>query len=205
FQAGDDLRASLLCQFQQPGFDGIVNHVEDVAGVDFLFLQGSFASIAHADGGGVDDDVEGVLLEVGALDGSGVGSPGELLRRSGAAVQDVDFGSAFFEAEDGGAGCASGSEYQDLRGVRVGVIEVLENGFFVGHGDAETVNGDFADAGEQVFESLGVQREIDGVHVLAAEGSVHDGGRKGVGDGITGDSVDAGGGVDLLDAIEAAK
>ena len=153
------------------------------------------------------------------------------------AIQDVDFRSAFLQAENGGAGCASGAEHEnfcilqraqaalqranhsgrigveavelavlgadhgvagaDLRGVRVGVVEIRKNRFLVRHGDAEAVDGNLAHAVQQIFESLGVQREIDGVDVLAAEGRIHDGGRERVGDRISGNAVDAGGGVDL--------
>ena len=51
-------------------------------------------------------------------------------------------------------------------------------------------------------ESLrGLQREVDGVDGLAAEGRVHHDGRERGADGIAGDAVDLGGGVDLVDAV----
>ena len=162
-----------------------------------------------------------------------------------AAVQDVDFRSAFFQAKHCGAGRASGAEHEDFRvlqsaeaaleranhsrrvgveavelavlgaddgvagadlgGVRVGVVEIRKDGFLVRHGDAEAVDGNLAHAVEQVFESLGMEREVDGVDVLAAEGRIHDRGRERVGDRVSGNAVDAGGGVDGVDAVDAAQ
>ena len=71
--------------------------------------------IAHAHRGGVDDDVEGQLLQIGALDDSGSSLMRQLLGGGGAAIQDVDFDSAFLEAKDGGAGSSSGSDHQNAR------------------------------------------------------------------------------------------
>ena len=96
---------------QQAGFGRIVDHVEDVAGIDFFFLQRSFASIAHAYRRSVDDHVEGEFFQVGAFHGAGVGTAGELLSSGYVAVEDVDFDSAFFQAEYGGAGGASGAQH----------------------------------------------------------------------------------------------
>src|SRR5580658_4097256 len=50
-----------------------------------------------------------------------------------------------------------------------------------------------------------MQREVNGIDVLTPERGVHDGGRKRVGDGISGTAVDAGGGVDGIDAVHAAQ
>src|SRR5712691_12669790 len=50
-----------------------------------------------------------------------------------------------------------------------------------------------------------MQGEIDGVHVFAAEGRIHDGGRERMGYGISSNTIDAGGGIDRLDAVEAAQ
>ena len=54
---------------------------------------------------------------------------------------------------------------------------------------------------EQVSELVGLQREVDGVDGLAAEGRVHHDGRERTADGVAGDAVDLGGRVDLVDAI----
>src|SRR5208283_1253614 len=111
-------------------------------------------------------------------------------------VEAVEF--AILCADNGIAGT-------NLRGVRVRVVQVRENGLLIGHGDAEAVDGNLAHAGQQIFQSLGMQSQVDGVDVFAAECRIHDGGRERVGDGISGDAVDAGSGIDLLDAVEAAE
>ena len=55
---------------------------------------------------------------------------------------------------------------------------------------------------EEIFELFGFEREVDGVEALAAEGCVvHERGER-VGDGVAGDAVDAGGLIELLDAVE---
>ena len=54
---------------------------------------------------------------------------------------------------------------------------------------------------EQVGEARGLQRKVDGVDGLTAEGRVHHDGRERAADGIAGDAVDLGGGVDLVDAV----
>ena len=68
----------------------------------------------HADGRGVDDDVEGGLGERVLLDGLGAGLAGEFLGGFGGAVEDEDFGAAVADAEDGGACGSAGSEDEDL-------------------------------------------------------------------------------------------
>ncbi len=47
----------------------------------------------------------------------------------------------------------------------------------------------------------GLQRKVDGVDRLAAKGRVHHGRRERAADGVAGDAVDLGGGVDLVDAV----
>ena len=105
---------------------------------------------------------------------------------------------AFLSADNGIAG-------SDLRRVRVGVIEIRKDGLLVRHGDAETVQRNLAHAVDQILERFGVQRKIDAVHVLTAQRRVHDDGRERMLDGIAGDSIDASGGVDLLDAVDTAQ
>jgi len=56
----------------------------------------------------------GKLLQVGAFDRAGVGHGGPTSARGRGSVQDEDFGSAFFESEDGGAGRASGASTRIL-------------------------------------------------------------------------------------------
>src|SRR4029077_3757261 len=56
----------------------------------------------------------------------------------------------------------------DLGGVGIGVVEVGENCRFVRHGHGQPMNRNVADAGQQVFQSLGVQREVDAVYRLAS-------------------------------------
>ncbi len=194
----------------------------------------------HADGGGVDDDVEGGLGERILLDGLGAGLAGELLRGLGGAVEDEDLGALVAQAEDGGAGCSAGSEDEDfgsaegqalferaddagdvgveavelailraedgvagadLGGEGVGLLEVRHDLLLERHGDAEALDGDLVDELEQVGELVGLEREVDGVDGLAAEGGVHHDGRERAADGIAGDAVDLGGGVDLVDAV----
>ena len=54
---------------------------------------------------------------------------------------------------------------------------------------------------EEVGELVGLEREVDGVDGLAAEGGVHHDRREGAADGVAGDAIDFGGGVDLIDAV----
>ena len=64
----------------------------------------------HADGRGVDDDVEGGLGERFLLDGLGAGLAGEFVRGLGRAVEDEDVGALVAQAEDGGAAGSACSE-----------------------------------------------------------------------------------------------
>src|SRR5215831_1248420 len=70
---------------------------------------------------------------------------------SGVSVEPVKF--AVLRADHGIAGT-------DFGGVRVGVVEVGQDSFFVRHRDAYAVNGNFPHAGEEVPQGLRVQREI---------------------------------------------
>ena len=87
----------------------------------------------------------------------------------------------------------------------VGVVEVVEDRLLIRHGDAEAVDGQLAHAMDEVLERLGVQGEIDGVHVLPAQRRVHDRRREGMFDGIARYAVNTGGGVHLLDPVNAAE
>ncbi len=54
---------------------------------------------------------------------------------------------------------------------------------------------------QQVAQPVGLQRQVDRVDRLPAEGRVHHDGRERVADGIAGDAVDLGGRVDVVDAV----
>jgi hypothetical protein len=109
---GDPLLAG---EVDERCLERVVDEVEDEAGVEVLgFEDGRGLVAGHADGGGVDDDVEGGLGEGVLLDGLGAGLAGELLRGLGGAVEDEDFGAAVAQAEDGGAGGPAGPEDEDL-------------------------------------------------------------------------------------------
>ena len=100
---------------------------------------------------------------------------------------------AILRADDGVAGA-------DLLRERVGFCEVLEDFGLEGHGDGEAVQRNFAGEREQIVHARGLQREKDAVDGLAAEGDVVHERRERVAHGIAGDSVDLGGGVDVVDA-----
>ena len=54
---------------------------------------------------------------------------------------------------------------------------------------------------QQVAQPAGLQRQVDRVDRLPAEGGIHHDGRERVADGIAGDPVDLGGCVDVVDAV----
>src|SRR5215467_8746373 len=101
------LRSGNLDHFS---FGRSIDHVEEVAGTEILLADGQRIAIsAHPDGSGVNDDVKLHLLEQRAVDGLGSGLLGQPLRRSGGAIEDVHFRSAFFESKDGGPSGAPGT------------------------------------------------------------------------------------------------
>ena len=63
-------------------------------------------------------------------------------------------------------------------GERVGVLEVLEDGLLVGHGDGHAPDGDVADDVAEVGDVGGLEREVDGVDGFAAERRCHHDGAK---------------------------
>ena len=67
------------------------------------------------------------------------------------------------------------------------------------------MNRNVADAGEQVFQRFRVQGEINSVDVFAAESGVHDGRRERLRDRISGNAIDFGGGINLIDAVGALQ
>ena len=158
-------------------------------------------------GGAVEDEDFGALVAQ-AEDGGASGSAGSededlgsaeghaLFERAGDAgdvgVEAVEL--AVLGAEDGVAGA-------DLGGEGIGVLEVRHDLLLERHGDAEALDGDLVDQLEEVGELVGLEREVDGVDGLAAEGGVHHDGRERAADGVAGDAVDLGGGVDLIDAV----
>src|SRR5579864_7099939 len=50
-----------------------------------------------------------------------------------------------------------------------------------------------------------MEREVNRIHILAAEGGVHDGWRERMRDGISDHGVDTGGNVDVVDAVNTAQ
>ncbi len=62
-----------------------------------------------------------------------------------------------------------------------------------------------ANAGEQVLQRFGMQREIDPVDILAAERGVHDGRRERLRHRVSGNAIDLCGRVHLIEAISALK
>ena len=58
------------------------------------------------------------------------------------------------------------------------MLEVRHDLLLERHGDGEALDGDFVDELEQVGELSGLEREVDGVDGLAAEGGVHHDGRE---------------------------
>jgi hypothetical protein len=101
---------------------------------------------------------------------------------------------AVLRTEDGVAGADLGRE-------RVGLLEVRHDLLLERHGDAEALDGNLVDELEEVAELGGLEREVDGVDGLAAEGGVHHDGRERAANGVAGDAIDLGGCVDLIDAI----
>jgi hypothetical protein len=70
--AGDDWDALLAGETEQRRFEWVVDEVEDELGVEVLgFEDGCALDAGHADGRGVDDDVEAGLGEGVFLDGLG--------------------------------------------------------------------------------------------------------------------------------------
>src|ERR1035437_4881472 len=84
---------------------------------------------------------------------------------------------------------------------RVGLFEVREDFLLERHGDGDALDGNLVDEFEQVGEPGGLQCKVDGVDGLATEGRVHHDGRERRADGVAGDAVNLGGGVDVVDAV----
>ena len=61
----------------------------------------------------------------------------------------------------------------DLLGQRIGIIQLLLPCLLIRHGDAEAANRYVADTGQQVFQALGVQRQINRIHGFAAKRGIH--------------------------------
>ncbi len=72
---------------------------------------------------------------------------------------------------------------------------------FQRHGDGDALEWDLLHEFDQVRRFAGLEGEVDGVDGLAAEGRVHHDGRERGANGIAGDAVDLGGGVDLVDPV----
>jgi len=240
FDAGDDGEAFFAGHADQRRVDGVVDQVEDEAGVELLrFEERGGLDALHADGRCINDDVEIGFGDLLAANDFRLGLAGEFFRGVGGAVPDENFGTFFDQAEDGCASCSACAEDEDLcssqwqttlertddgsyigieavefailradDGIagadffreRIGFCEVLDDLGFEGHGDGEALQRDFAGEREQVVEARGLERQEDAVDRLAAEGDVVHERRERVADGIAGDSIDLGGGIDVVDA-----
>ena len=114
FDAGDDGDALGAGELEEGGVDGVVDEVEDELGFELGGVdEGLRGDARHADGGGVDDDVEGGFGEGFALDDLGSGLAGEFGGGLRGAVEDGDVCALVAEGEDGGAGGSAGSEDED--------------------------------------------------------------------------------------------
>ena len=87
----------------------------------------------------------------------------------------------------------------------IALVQLLQDRLFVRHGDAEAGNGNILHAGHQVFHGLGMQRQINGIYVFAAESGVQHRRGKGLGHGIAGHAVNARRGINLVNAIDVAQ
>src|SRR6266850_1341632 len=67
------------------------------------------------------------------------------------------------------------------------------------------MNGNLANAVEEILKCLGVKSKINSVDVLPAQGGVHDDGRERMSDGVSCHAIDASRCVHLLDAVDAAE
>src|SRR5215467_9518120 len=85
----NDLRPTFLGQFQQPCFGGIVDHIKDIARIDFFLLQGRFTGISHAHRRRIDNHVKSQLLQIRPLYDPRSGLMRQLLGRSQTAVEDI--------------------------------------------------------------------------------------------------------------------
>ena len=94
-----------------------------------------------------------------------------------------------------------GIDRADLGGERIGTLQQRHHLLLERHGDAETLDWNFARELEEVLGLGGLQRKVDGVDGLAAEGGVHHQGRERAAYRVSGDAVDLGGCVDLLDPV----
>ena len=241
FDAGDDRNTFLARETEQRGFEWVVDQVEDKFGVEVFGFENLVALDAgHADGGRVDDGVEGGLGDCVLLDGLGAGLTGQFLCSFASAIEDEDLSTFIPQAEDGGArgsacaededlGSAEGDALferagdagdvgieavelavlraedgvtgADLCGERIGLFEVRHDLLLERHGDRESLDGDFVNQLQEIGEFRSLEREIDGVDGLAAEGGVHHDGRERAADRVASDAVDFGGVVNLIDAI----
>ena len=134
-------------------------------------------------GGAVEDEDFGAAV-AHAEDGGPSGPAGPEDEDLGAAQRHAlleradDAGDVGVEAEEFSVEQTDGVDRADLGGERVGLLEVREDLLLERHGDGDALDGDFVDQFEQVGEFAGLQREVDGVDGLAAEGGVHHDGRE---------------------------
>src|SRR5207245_10038307 len=68
----------------------MIKHVKHVTCLYFVFIQRRLAGVSHANGCGVDNDIEGLFFKGGALEETRACRPRQFLRRAGAAIQSVN-------------------------------------------------------------------------------------------------------------------
>src|SRR5450432_324058 len=98
--------------------------------------------------------------------------------------------------------CVAGSR---LRRIGIGVVQILQNFLLVRHGDAEPGNWNVFHASPQVLHGFRVQAEVDGIHILPAEGCIHEQGRERMGHGVACNAIDAGSCIDLVGAVDVTQ
>src|SRR5579863_998846 len=114
FKSADDRNAARFCQLEQRGLKRVVDHVENEAGIQFVFGEGErLLCSRHAQGGGVDNDIEALLGQQLMLERFRLCLTGESDSVFVGAVDDQDFSAVLDQAEDGGTGGAAGSEDSD--------------------------------------------------------------------------------------------
>src|SRR5205807_448200 len=62
----------------------------------------------------------------------------------------------------------------NFAGVRVSIVEVLQDCLLVRHRNTQAMQRNFTHAVNQILERLGMKRQIDGVDILTPQSRVHD-------------------------------
>src|ERR1700683_615992 len=98
FYSGNDRDSLGAGDAQQMSLNWVIDHIEDDARLNLFVLERTIARISHPDRRGIDDDVEGDLVQVGSFYGVRLGLAGKFLSFDRGAIQNPDFGSALFSA-----------------------------------------------------------------------------------------------------------